>query len=84
MPVTHVPEKRGEPIAGSRWYRNFCARCGEPLRVEAKLATAVDLACRDCDPPHLGVGRETSEVVPGSEQTWRHDKPDFNQRYLGH
>ena len=47
--------KRGDRIPGSRYYRSFCARCQEPMRV-VKAALDGPVWCRECDPPHVGVG----------------------------
>jgi hypothetical protein len=47
--------KHGDAIPGSAFYRTFCARCDEPMRVtEAKLSSV--MFCGDCDPKHMGVG----------------------------
>ena len=41
-------EQRGEPIAGSHLFRDFCAVCGEPIRVpEVKLGLPRNY-CLDC------------------------------------
>jgi hypothetical protein len=43
-----VMEQRGERIAGSSLYRDFCAVCKEPIRVpEEKLALPQNF-CLDC------------------------------------
>ena len=42
--------KRGDPIPGSRLFRNFCARCGEAIRVEEARRDRTDEGCRDCYP----------------------------------
>lgn len=41
-------EERGEPIAGSQLFRDFCAVCEEPIRVpEEKLGLPRNF-CLDC------------------------------------
>ena len=48
----------GSPIPGSRFFREFCSRCGEPMRVtEDRIGSHV--LCGDCDPKHKGVGNPT-------------------------
>jgi len=47
--------RRGDPIPDSRFFRSFCARCGEPMRMEAGRVNE-DVLCNECDPPHIGVG----------------------------
>lgn len=42
-------EPRGALIAGSRFYRDFCARCSEPIRVRYVNDT-VENYCEKCDP----------------------------------
>lgn len=42
-------EGRGEPIPGSRYVRDFCAGCGEPIRVTQRL---LDDA-KGCPVPHF-------------------------------
>lgn len=68
-------EKAGERIKGSKFVRDFCARCGEPIRVitifdEKVVATLgerearIQNFCNDCDPrPPVGYSSEpTSEI----------------------
>lgn len=55
--------KRGDPIPHSRYYRNFCCRCGEPMRVVESKREDDGLYCRDCDPPHMGVGNPRSTII---------------------
>jgi hypothetical protein len=42
-------ELRGQPIDGSRFYRNFCCACGEPMRVVRQDAFLTDTACDACE-----------------------------------
>ena len=56
-------EKLGEKIEGSRYYRNFCRNCEEPIRVtEQKRNDAV--ACDTCTSPVL-------EFSQGTGGGWR-------------
>lgn len=50
---TQVLENLGDRIPGSRFFRNFCCRCGEPFRVDSEQRLARDLLCEGCDPPPL-------------------------------
>ena len=47
-------EKRGDPVPGSMFYRDFCAGCQEPMRVtEDRLKTSN--YCGQCSTkPHFG------------------------------
>ncbi len=39
----------GQQIPGSKYFREYCSRCGAPMRVtSAKLGYG--LQCEDCDP----------------------------------
>ena len=50
-------ERRGQSIPGSRFYRDFCFECGEPMRVsEDRLKKGIKNRCETCDPKHIGVG----------------------------
>lgn len=44
--------QRGRKIPGSRYVRDFCNRCNEPIRV---IDCDGKNYCRECDPPHVGV-----------------------------
>lgn len=41
-------EQRGEPIAGSHLFRDFCAVCGEPIRVPEEKRGLPRNFCIDC------------------------------------
>ena len=41
-------EQRGEPIAGSHLFRDFCAVCGEPIRVPEEKRGLPRNYCLDC------------------------------------
>jgi hypothetical protein len=41
-------EQRGEPIAGSHLFRDFCAVCGEPIRVPAEKRGLPRNFCLGC------------------------------------
>lgn len=62
--------KVGEQIPGSRYFRDYCRRCSEPLRVtEGRL----DIAnyCNDCspgEPPAAGTGLTYRQAI-GSAKT---------------
>jgi hypothetical protein len=42
-------EKKGEKIEGSRYYRDFCAGCGEPMRV-VRVDPNIPPYCEQCSP----------------------------------
>ena len=64
--------RRGDPIPGSRFFRSFCARCGEPMRMEADLVNE-HVLCNECDPPHIGVGGPTGclDGLDADPDAWR-------------
>jgi len=69
-------EKRGQPIPGSRFFREFCIDCGEPMRVSRdRLKKGVENRCGFCDPKHIGVGNGVSsnpDTDPDAYQpSWR-------------
>lgn len=41
-------EQRGEPIAGSTLFRDFCAVCREPIRVPVEKRGLPQNFCLDC------------------------------------
>jgi len=42
-------ERRGEKIAGSKYFRGFCFNCEEPIRVESKeIALETKIICYGC------------------------------------
>ena len=41
-------EQRGEPIAGSTLFRDFCAVCREPIRVSEEKRGLPQNYCLDC------------------------------------
>lgn len=52
-------EAKGQPIPGSRYYRDFCAQCRAPIRVP-KDALRHGNCCSDCTgggppAPHTGL-----------------------------
>ncbi len=51
-------EKYGHKIAGSRWYRVFCCKCGEPMRAKecdlVKWKKNRNHLCELCSPKHKG------------------------------
>jgi hypothetical protein len=69
-------EKRGQPIPSSRFFRDFCVDCGEPMRVtRARLQKFIKNRCEFCDPKHIGVGnavRSDPENDPDAfKKSWR-------------
>ena len=47
-------EKRGDKIEGSRFYRAFCLRCNEPMRVpESTILSGIPTFCEQCHPRPL-------------------------------
>lgn len=51
-----MPKRKGkaptkpEPIPGSKYFRNYCRSCGEPVRVVKKMAISNFAHCADCHP----------------------------------
>src|SRR3989304_5787073 len=41
-------EEFGKPVPNSKYFRDFCASCGEPIRVSSEKLYD-DNFCRDCD-----------------------------------
>ena len=62
-----VPEGKHEPIVGSLMVRDFCAECGEALRI-SKDRIGIHNYCEDCDPPHRGVGNPFPEIIPSDQR----------------
>lgn len=61
MPTEEAVKKWGavgSAIPGSRYYRDYCTRCSEPMRVEEDRV-GDEHFCSECDPPHMGVGNAT-------------------------
>jgi hypothetical protein len=48
-------ESLGQPIRGSRYYRNFCWLCGDPIRVIEELRFRTHVACEGCRPHPLKI-----------------------------
>jgi len=57
--MTNPTLNPGDPVPGSRYFREFCSRCKEPLRVERHNIGALNY-CEACDPPHQGVGNHVT------------------------
>lgn len=51
-PVAPDGTRRGDAIAGSRFYREFCATCGTPIRVRSEQTFRRN-HCEDCNPISL-------------------------------
>lgn len=52
----------GEQIPGSRFFRSFCRRCGDPLRLDMESIVMQEtdgVYCEECDPSRMDVGAET-------------------------
>jgi DNA-directed RNA polymerase subunit RPC12/RpoP len=43
-------ELRGQQIPGSKYFRDFCARCGAAMRVTSNRI-GDGMWCEDCNPP---------------------------------
>ncbi len=53
----------GDRIPGSDYFRDFCPCCETPMRVvKWRVTHGYPTACRDCDPPHVGVGNPHSRL----------------------
>lgn len=44
---------RGDAIAGSRYFRNFCAACDEPMRVYEDDRNSTEMECERCGGLHV-------------------------------
>lgn len=57
-------EWAGQRIAGSRFFREYCARCHEPMRVTQDLVGTKPM-CEQCDPkpppPPLSSGKNHND-----------------------
>lgn len=62
----------GKSVEGSRLFRAFCPRCLEPVRTVAKTILSM---CRECDPPHRGVGYSAGGEIGNLLNDTEHD-PD--------
>lgn len=51
----------GKQIPGSRFFREFCGRCGTPMRVTKENVGQLNF-CGDCDPGHIGVGNPSTSL----------------------
>jgi hypothetical protein len=45
-------ELRGQRIPGSKYFRDFCGRCGAPTRV-TQNRIGDGMWCEDCEPPFI-------------------------------
>lgn len=43
----------GQPIPGSKFFRDYCRRCGEAMRVTESKLESVNY-CEECDPTRPG------------------------------
>lgn len=48
--------KSGDKIPGSRWFRAFCSRCGEPMRVQDPTEIHFCSECSPNKPPPAHTG----------------------------
>ena len=55
----------GSPIEGSKLYRDYCLRCGEPIRVISVTPGACCLDCKPTGHPGVSYGRSTHETAIG-------------------
>jgi hypothetical protein len=55
--MRNMSEDVGAPIPGSRFVRDFCANCGEPMRI-CPDRVGEENYCSECEPPapaHIGL-----------------------------
>ena len=64
-------EKRGDLIPGSRFYRNFCSMCGEPMRVFSQDRLDENVLCLDC--------RTFRSPGAGSPHGWKEQDTSFDR-----
>jgi len=63
-------ERHGQRVEGSSYFRAFCVRCREPMRVTQERINE-DNYCEQCDPPHMGVGNPTpSSTIENDPDAW--------------
>jgi len=64
---------RGDRIPGSQYYREFCGRCGTPMRVPlSAIESNLSGQCERCDPRPLATTAATEDDSnPGIENAVR-------------
>ena len=62
-------EKAGERIAGSRYFRAFCLKCGEPIRVSSPKGGAQCEGCSKTIVSHGTWANLTARQVEGLKKT---------------
>ena len=56
-------EKYGQQINGSRFFRGFCYKCNEPVRLtEHMISLKRSIVCRECSPKHIGCSSPPSPI----------------------
>jgi hypothetical protein len=74
-PVANRPLRSGDAIPGSRFFRAFCARCDEPMRVDYTTMRDNDgesLYCERCEPrPLTNVAATKDDTNPWGENAVR-------------
>ena len=70
-------EKYGHKIAGSKYFRAFCCRCGEPMRIDESrvqhLKKNRNHYCEVCSPKHKGCSSPPSPLDDPDEysSSWK-------------
>ena len=60
--ATNCPLRSGDPIPGSRFFRAFCTRCDEPMRVDyTTIHRGMPVYCEQCEPRPLANTAATKE-----------------------
>ena len=67
--------KRGEPVPGSKYVRDFCAACGEPMRVVSVVddfGRRIEHTCGTCRANlNPGAGRPGEQIYPDNATPWQ-------------
>ncbi len=65
--------QHGDPIPGSRFFRAFCNRCNEPMRVSGNTITiGIPVFCEQCEPrPLANTAATKDEANPWGENAVR-------------
>ena len=68
---------RGDPIPGSRYVRDFCRLCGDPIRVSS--VTGITLAlCEGCDESMHGRTRRVIQSVTSAPEGVREKRQQID------
>ena len=65
--------RHGDPIPGSRFFRAFCHRCEEPMRVNySTIETGKPVWCEQCEPrPLSNTSATRNDTDPWGENAVR-------------